>query len=129
MFFIGKRKYMKAKELMIGNYVYNTELKQIDQVTCIEEERVGLKNANLPYTPIGKIEPIPLTEQWLLDLGFEKKSFTYGLGKLSICLRRSNGYENGRTYYNSWAIIDSMPEFVHQLQNLHYVLTGKELII
>ena len=36
-------------------------------------------------------------------------------------------YKEGRTYFNSWCINDWQPEYVHQLQNLYFALTGEEL--
>jgi len=73
-------------------------------------------------------KPIQLTEEWLLRFGFDEQPFTYDKDKLSICLSGSQ-YKNGRTYFNSWCILESQPMFVHQLQNLYFALTNQELAI
>lgn len=74
---------------------------------------------------------IPLTEEWLIKLGFtlsNTHNMFYDLGKLTINMP-DQFHKKGRVYFNSWAIIDHMPEFVHQLQNLYFALTGEELLI
>jgi hypothetical protein len=71
-------------------------------------------------------EPILLTTEILERCGFVKCGFTYDKGKLSIHLPSIN-YENGRTYYNSWCIIEESPQSLHQLQNLYFALTRTEL--
>lgn len=74
--------------------------------------------------------PIPLTEEWLLKLGFAHGSFGIDRGELSIITKGMDEYyENGRTYFNSWCILEHQPEYVHQLQNLYFALTGEELTI
>lgn len=137
---------MEAKELRIGNYV---KVKKIyfedlidsldwDEDDIIPEDRV-LQVCEISRTEFrlflfdeyefnyNEVEPIPLTEQWLIDFGFKKSEFTYDLDKLSICLKGIAGYKNGRTYWNSWCIKESQPLHIHQLQNLYFSLTGQEL--
>ena len=71
-----------------------------------------------------QVEPIPLTEEWLVRLGIE------------TCKNSSYHYEPFSGIY--WSKkdlkcdIDSeyqieVPDFVHQLQNLYFALTGQEL--
>ncbi len=106
---------MKANELKIGNYVYNDAV-----VVSIDARSIfdiwddkGLKNYN----------PIPLTEEWLLKFGFHKtskdKKDRYRLDERLIVIR-----DNFFTDYGSSVQI----KYVHQLQNLYFALTGKELI-
>lgn len=72
---------------------------------------------------------IPLTEDWLVKFGFKNEKLNrYRLGKLLIALE-SDSYKKGRVYYNSWAIKERKPKYVHSLQNLYFALTGKELEI
>ena len=74
-------------------------------------------------------EPIPLTEEWLLKFGFVNGGKSdFDKKKLSIHLP-SFYYTNGRTFYNSWRIMDYSVKSVHQLQNLYFALTGEELEI
>ena len=71
----------------------------------------------------------PLTEEWLMKLGFEWNDTFYNKGKLSITLAGDSSHPKGRVYFNSWAIWNHQPEYVHQLQVLFFSLTGEHLIV
>lgn len=65
--------------------------------------------------------PIPLTEEWLLKFGFGKENgypYKFPNGVLKI--------RNG-VYFFKHNDIEIDLHFVHQLQNLYFALTGKEL--
>ena len=111
---------MKANELRIGNFHDNNGVVSVVSPNTIEEVYVAERTW---------CKPIPLTEEWLLKFGVKlsNNGFTYDKDKISICLP-CNSYANGRTYFNSWCIIEKSVEFVHQLQNLYFALTGEELI-
>lgn len=73
------------------------------------------------------IEPIPLTEEWLLKFGFE-------LSKTHCTLWMGNGFpfiiEKITDYW--WVCdmnITSKVYYVHHLQNLYFALTGEELTL
>ena len=118
---------MEAKELRIGNYVYHANIVN-DDVSIIEVTLDVIIYMVLGGS-LNKYKPIPLTEEWLLKFGFKKGQIqltTYTNGKLSITLK-TNEYVNGRTYFNSWCILEKQIQYVHQLQNLYFALTGEEL--
>ena len=118
---------MKTTELRIGNLVsYKNE--DIVVVDAVSKDFILTHGQFKISTP--NIEPIPLTEQWLLDFGFKVKRDFYEKGKLSISSANlKDYYPNGRVYYNSWAIVESQPKYVHQLQNLYFALAQEELIL
>ena len=62
---------MDAKQLMLGDYVINTEFgkNEIGQIDILEPTRVWLKGGKT-YVPINYIEPIPLTPEILEKNGF-----------------------------------------------------------
>lgn len=70
-----------------------------------------------------EIDPIELTEHWLLKFGFEKLNYTYLAKGLAVhnhdIVSFYMLYEQNRTYI----------KYVHQLQNLYFALTGEELKI
>jgi hypothetical protein len=73
--------------------------------------------------------PIPLTEEWLLKLGFNKCEFNIpdkykkeGCS-FSIKYRKENGYTVEYKYGHVYL------KYVHQLQNLFYSLIGRELTV
>lgn len=136
---------MKSNELCIGNWIniyddYNAKV-------------TGMTNTNKVWfvknthddgcaVNIHQIKPIPLTEEWLLKVGFESKGYDeeynyytkdnftmlkdYGLQGVAIPTKKNKkGYVHLYCgYYNNE--IDF--EYVHQLQNLYFALTNTELI-
>lgn len=73
-------------------------------------------------------EPIPLTEEWLLKLGWEKTSF--GSEKAFRC-RGQLIYEEwiDGVYHVRFHATNKRIQHVHNLMNLYFALTGKELTI
>jgi len=120
---------MKANELRIGNYVTGKSrlLKDVTlTVTEINETHVQAWEKG----PLGASDecllPIPLTEEWLLKFGFIKMG-----GYAWYCRRigRQRFIENHLT--KGYFEVDNGSkriQFVHQLQNLYFALTGEELI-
>jgi hypothetical protein len=104
---------MKANELRIGNWVRLREhdaFIQIEQYQLCESELIN-------------VQPIPITEEWLLKFWFISNPYEdrYEKGSIHIeCLKTK-----GETYL--W--IENMPhiKYVHQLQNLYFALRGEEL--
>jgi hypothetical protein len=114
---------MTESELRIGNYLFaDVGLPSYQAHKLYKGDIIDLLHGKLE----GKIFPIPLTEEWLLKFGFVKTPLTYDKDKLCISIRGVQ-YDKGRTYFNSWTILEHQPEYVHQLQNLYFALTGEEL--
>jgi hypothetical protein len=71
---------MKSKDLRLGNYIndYNDNTLEViglqgELIYSIYPEQIHLKN---PTTNPLEIKPIPLTEDWLLKFGFDKKIYS-----------------------------------------------------
>jgi hypothetical protein len=120
---------MNARELRIGNYVSvkEKELKSfLDDYGLhgIENsfEVVSIDNVHLNILIDGleveyylsDLQPIPLTEEWLVKLKMEHNE----------SLTKGNG-----TYWFTLITPHTPITYVHQLQNLYFALTGKELRI
>lgn len=146
---------MEAKELRFGNYVigsknafsniYKKELIcNIQRIDCNSDLGIKLYHSEKPIyilDSINNIKPIPLTEEWLLKFGFKKyKSsikyknskqmfFSFGRGnRFKIrCTTDMNG-KNCIDFNHTFANCGNL-DFVHELQNLYYALTKKELTI
>jgi hypothetical protein len=76
---------------------------------------------------VEEIEPIPLTEEWLLKFGFHLDSYkNFELNNINI-----NRLNFKLTIFedDDWYDIPIKTKYVHQLQNLYFALTGEELII
>lgn len=115
---------MKASELRIGNYVYDT----LGKVNKIDLEAITYIVKELH----NQVKPIPLTEEWLLKFGFVKSKVSSQFDKEKLTIQIANELEyhkKGRVYFNSWAILESQPKYVHELQNIFFSLTSEELTI
>jgi hypothetical protein len=109
---------MKPNELRIGSYVYfEDELLKFDF-------EMGW---NFDY-----IKPIPLTEEWLLKLGFEcildiSYSFPKPYDNLELSYYGSiNGFKKGWVINKLFGLSNGI-KYVHELQNLYFALTNEEL--
>ena len=126
---------MKANELRIGNWI-NSQFGGIQEVVDVMCDGVNtLKYEGINYE---FINPIPLTEEWLLKFGFEKDfdgSFMFGIISIFKDKRlKQNVYIYTESTYKysdgQWVVIlDLKLQYVHQLQNLYFALTGEELTL
>ena len=86
---------MKATELRIGNYVWDDYSGEMLVCAILESSAVYLqKTIKLPSGQylIKDIEPIPLTEEWLLKFYFDKwenESYTQHENHLNYCLHNA----------------------------------------
>ena len=105
---------MEVKSLRIGNLLFNDSVVvEIDARSIFDIwDDKGLKN----------YKPIPLTEEWLLRFGIDKKDRVIN-GNFNIGVL----YYNGGIDYFEFDVTHI--KHVHQLQNLYFALTGKELTI
>lgn len=113
---------MRASELRIGNWVYS-ELRNMQIELFDFADILNYYNAN----NLDHIEPIPLTEEWLVKFGFEDNGQSY---EIEYCVVRRN-YNNKVMFdlFKNGEFIHSELKHVHQLQNLYFALTGEELTI
>ena len=68
------------------------------------------------------IKPIPLTEKWLMDFNFNLKEL--GFDKLSV-----SHHLTGDKFYFIISNYAKQIFYVHELQNLYFALTGRELTV
>ena len=126
---------MNASELRIGNLLLDEKgrLCRVDSINCNYFKAPAIKGAmtTLPNTAI------ELTEEWLIKLGFEPVSMMFE----NVPIKQFNSTNRkffltkdiGKFYL--YLFNDREEElfneikYVHQLQNLFFALTGKELII
>ena len=130
---------MKASELRIGNYVYyhDEEIEKVKAIWYDNTSECYLITTNLETKDASYIHvfsPIPLTEDWLLKLGFE---YYEPLNHYRIVINDvwySVSKDMFFTFVNlNYDETKEMPrkkiEYVHQLQNLYWCLCGKELTL
>ena len=130
---------MKVNELQFGNIIYSLGqrhengrmLEWINYEIPVDLEvlqNIISKNTDFEYSPI------PLTEEWLLKLGFENKHTNIFTKQIII----SECTAQEKLKLEGWAgnislIVENQfasngCKHVHELQNLYFALTGEELL-
>ena len=145
---------MKTSELRIGNlingiyydFVNEDEYEEIEKETICTvatldstdmcDYRIYVES-EADIETFSDFQPIPLTEEWLIKFGFEKLNtkmsdcfvFQKGLWRVAIKddIEQNNAWVlwHERISPPTWCL--SRFEYVHQLQNLYFALTGEEL--
>lgn len=120
---------MDARELRIENLVLDPDgmVSKILSISTESNSTDGKYYLENDYNGHPEdLRSIPLTEEWLLKLGFEKKSGNeFEKGRFIYRFQQRDLIIEGFEYdYNG---IICHPEYVHQLQNLYFALTGEEL--
>lgn len=125
---------MNVKDLRIGNYVINEnsifQLRLTDDCELVYHF-VGSKDFHFTAKQAkGKMKPIKITPEWLIKLGFtrnhEDGEFDHKDNENVIILCEDDGY----TFDYDYGVIEWCQcgvEYVHQLQNHYYLMTGQEL--
>jgi hypothetical protein len=117
---------MKSSELRIGNLVINNlngEILKPCDVLCD-----GINTDNIEGLNYAFIEPIQLTEEWLLNFGFKKHHITHIVYELNGTALAVKIWEDQFICFWGRTSTKSEIKHVHQLQNLYHSLTGEELI-
>jgi hypothetical protein len=129
---------METNELRIGNYISTG----VGEETVIELYQhkllVGstLSGSSVRYF---EIDPIPLTEDWLVKFGFDKSigfimfigekfkgsSFEVSHNDLDRWYAFFRNFNKGEA--DDFVLLRNNLQYVHQLQNLYHALTGEEL--
>ena len=128
---------MNATDLRIGNYHFYRivddldERKEYDEICQID---YGDLRILTEFKDSPEYKPIPLTKEWLLKFGFVKEGRYYTRG---VHQRLFSGLMNLKfdRLLQMWVFSVgrysdiTRIEYVHQLQNLYFALTGEELTI
>jgi hypothetical protein len=133
---------IQANELRIGSSIeyFTPELEWVLKTVDVEDILQHVKSNDFIKE---YYRPISITEEWLLKLGFERiefddiisfwtiefsdgyyLEFNIMIGYTSISIKEVNNIVGDTTIYLKTNI-----EYVHQLQNIYFALTGEELII
>ena len=134
---LQKIKDMKAQELRIGNFIENTD-SQMASYMVVNADVIKQNELKM----YASLEPIPLTEEWLLKFGFSQMTdtspFNYRThkSKMFFYIRygtfTTDGGKTDLSGYNGLFIANKFVRvirYVHELQNLYFALTGEELTL
>lgn len=147
---------INARELRIGNLVtVENDYENIQGVQTRIAKCCLLGVNKGVWQEYKDIKPIPLTEEWLIKFGFDCFDggiiTSYSIDVTGITMAKSevisltpnndrNGYwyvyfrqgdtkERELFHTHDLVLLQRKLEYVHQLQNLFFALTGKELTI
>jgi hypothetical protein len=114
---------METKELRIGNYLQSLSVEQVN----------SLSNNKINGYYSSGFSPIPLTEEILDKAGFGMKYATNPQEPNALRVRYLEDFELLRfedeqiIFHSGGHGVHNDVLYVHQLQNLYFALTGKEL--
>ncbi|WP_163325368.1 hypothetical protein [Draconibacterium mangrovi] len=137
---------MKTEDLRIGNYVLISNHDALVKVASSPQRVCGITSENelefhrknpddkIFKVPVVHCFGIPLSEEWLTKLGFTivkyvPSTYSVVLGGFELCFGEAPECYNFLTL-NNWHGKNEIKlelMYVHQVQNLYYILTGKEL--
>lgn len=104
---------MKANELRIGNWVMGNAPFQVNAGNILTHYNQFKLNGK------DRFEPIPLTEEWLLNFGFEFKG---------VNIRKGNGTDYQPSYPRTHQKDYVLNNFVFRFEEFHYK-EGKRIYI
>ena len=114
---------MKSNEVRVGNFILFSGVQTRVIPADFATQCRGINSSEMP-----NFNPIELTEEWLIKAGLEKTKDYY----ISTKTEMYKGFRfNLRVLANEYTFcyegFFKKIEFVHQLQNLYFELTGSEL--
>lgn len=129
-----------SKDLRIGNYLLK-DGKIVEVAVINSDNTIRVWNEEKTNTlgcfcfRLKDFEPIPLTEEWLLKFGFLYNGWNWDFQSYRFHAQGKN--DRGEFYNTEFGIrknkevfnISFKIQYVHELQNLYFSLTGKELTI
>jgi len=126
---------MKPTELRIGNVFRDKVTGDIFPVLSLSKNKIVFDYVNFVWW---QAEPIPITEEWLLKLGLWKDGDKSGLFSIPKDIIKKcegdNGFKRSSFFFNDrlkrWMDCQTRVcvDYVHEVQNLVFALTGEELI-
>lgn len=120
---------MKNSELRIGNLVMPLPNKSHygDKLIKVESVYEDGININFREYKMADLQPIPLTEEWLIKFGFVKNNDSWEDEEVTLI---KQGEDNFYITNGGIELISSLPiDYVHQFQNLYFAITGEELSV
>jgi hypothetical protein len=116
-------------ELRKGNLVKGIGHEIVWTVEGVHDRFIFTGNA---WRIIESFEPIPLTKDWLVRMGFTESNLDGDNKWLRLKYRfltfESDESVNFKKVYLKINKMDIIVESVHELMNLYFVMTGKEIV-
>ena len=121
---------MKPQELSIGNLVcYNGKVVKVEQIT---KKKIGYHRhkgeTRMNYARLFEIEPIPITDELLLENGFEQCDYMFKTLFIEM-YEVENGWHLHIDNDKFETAIALTIKSLHQLQNAYQLVTNEELTL
>lgn len=121
---------MKPQELSIGNLVcYNGEVVKVKQIT---KHKIGYHTIPdetiMNYARLCEVEPIPITDELLLENGFEQCDYMFKTLFIEM-YEVENGWHLHIDNDKFETAIALTIKSLHQLQNAYQLVTNEELTL
>ena len=115
-------------QVRIGNFVdFKGEIETVYAIrnSGVDFYRGKTKNGVIMQSYVWEaIRPIPLTEEWLLKFGFYHREFSFDKGSFYLIKRVGKKEYLYQAHTKRFQV-----KYVHQLQNLYFALTQRELTV
>ncbi|MCH5683108.1 hypothetical protein LWM68_01700 [Niabella sp. W65] len=127
---------MKLSELKTGDWILLNDNGVEREGTVLrvsnEDNKVCVDNGIQEFWyELEDIKPLPLNEQQLLNLGFEKlqseNGAKYGKGAFRVHVPSETDFSKVEAWYREDRRFFDHPMYVHQLQNIHLDMTKVQL--
>lgn len=117
---------VKSSELRIGNWLnkkYGVTHNVDVQITLPDISSIHHRGV------LSEFSGIELTEEWLLKFGFEFDNVAWWKGRTMLSFTKIGNWAVWYGTLTHGRIDECNINYVHQLQNLYFALTGEELQI
>lgn len=114
---------MDKKELRIGNFIYN-DIGTAATICTIGKNTIEVDLGN-GWCTVFAPRPIELTEQWLINFGFEKSGNIYRKSELDFGTTISNSFDG---WVISHVATRKSIKYVHELQNIYFDTVKASLV-
>lgn len=127
---------MRANQLRIGNFIKDTESGGVVRVICFCGDSIATVNegsvnfATTQYdVDLNSCKGVELTEEWLVRFGFsiQKGDWSSATHTVNTDFAINNKIDGNWRFTPIWCKDYKPINYVHQLQNLYFALTGEEL--
>jgi hypothetical protein len=126
---------MEIKELRIGNFVHHKAQwsHRNPGIDYAKFKRFDFQIALCDFYALAEdrmwendIEPIPLSEKWLIKFGFTQEDCLFHLNFITVKLLNKST-NHWIVYFNHVLIIECFNLPVHRVQNIYFAIYGCEL--
>jgi hypothetical protein len=122
---------IQANELRIGNLVTwedePNRILKVDEIGYNRWVRFENGDGSIIDDEECNLQPIPITEEWLLRFGFELELKEGNQNEYRVYSFNQITYNTNHGWWWNKCHLEVQPNNIHQLQNLFFALTGEEL--